>query len=1173
MDLKRRKLIDERSGVVGQVVGGIKTLKFNCWERIFSKKLDDLRKREKGYLGSMFRTIGTSVTLMTSVAPFAGFICFCLIFRFGVVELKISDVFTSLMYLNRMRFALKGIAVAINYYFSAIPSFRRIDSILRLEDYEAQNEEDDGSGDVLRGSVVFRGCSSSWIHPKLANQLSMFKDQKIGKIGKTKPESSTREPQINQNHPKTSDLTTKHPKSEIPLVLKNLELEFKPHQFSIIIGETASGKSSLLKTILGETNIVEGKVKKRGSIAYISQQPFLVNETLRNNILFGSDYNEERYLKILKICQLEADLAALPAGDSTEIGENGLNLSGGQKQRISIARAVYSDSEIYLIDDCLSALDSSVSSAILEEVFFGFLGGKTRVMVSHHTHFLDRVDQVVVVRRGEVVAQGAYDTLRDDLKELGFGVEISENRSNTDKGEMFEADSGLSSQVEVGVNVDQALPGHLSAKSEVAKNTATAADSLLFENETSQASEKELKREITIQENKHLLKEGTKKGHELETKTARNIPGRGQTTSEESRFVGIVNPSVITFYLKKGGLPLFSLIATSFALAELSSILINWWPGALKDTSLTLSENLKTCIYFALIAWFFASNLLKTHLFSSFSTQASYRIFGSLIWNVIRKPLSYFNQTHSGVIINRAVDDMEIVDLDFPKQFLDFFEVMNSVLATYVMVIYVNPLMTVIVVICLGIHYKVFVRYLKASTELKRLYRVSRSPMITAVSEMLSGMTQIRVYGYQNRLFWKWEKNHNLGISTQLHEIYCLIWICLWVNVSFVLVSFSIGALIVARRTMGSEAQNQNTALVGLTIQYVLTLASLAKTMITSLGKFMTDASVVERLKEFCDFTEFEKDLELPGDKELDLWPGEGVIEFRKVSVRYRNDLPLVIKNLDLRVEGGTKVALVGRTGSGKSTLLLALTRILELEPPNKILAENDFSRKSENFEGFELIEGIDNRNKIFIDGVDISRLGLHKLRSSICVIPQDPYLMEGTLRFNIDQLSAHEDSEIIALLQKLDLLSSLSEKIEKSETQENSQKTSKKQDSDDLEGQYGSEKLLDMKIEAQGSNLSLGQRQLVCIARALLSKSKVLLMDEATASIDKKTDDRIQKVILTQMEGSTVLTVAHRLETVLNYQKVVVMDQGSKLEEGTVEELKQAGGAFCRMLEDAGLL
>ena len=323
-------------------------------------------------------------------------------------------------------------------------------------------------------------------------------------------------------------------------------------------------------------------------------------------------------------------------------------------------------------------------------------------------------------------------------------------------------------------------------------------------------------------------------------------------------------------------------------------------------------------------------------------------------------------------------------------------------------------------------------------------------------------------------------------------------------------------------------------------LQKVYSLINISYNFISSLGRLMCDFSIVERLMEYCDFVKFERPFELESDQEIDpAWPREGKVEIKNLSIRYREGLPLVIKNLNLTIDAGQKLAILGRTGSGKSTLMLALMRILEL------------AKDEDN-----------NIGSVEIDGVESAGLGLHMLRQAITIIPQDPFLMQGTLRFNLDQLGIHSEIEMLRILDRLNFTSAMSIETQNQEEKESQSKNKDKH----------LRSILDYEIQEKGGNLSVGQRQLVCIARALLRKSKILLMDEATASIDKRLDEVIQNAITELLDDTTIITIAHRLETVLGYQKIVVMQDGRKIEEGTVKGLFDQGGVFAEMIREAEL-
>ena len=745
-DKRRRKFIDSRSGIVNQIVTGIKNLKFNAWEYIFKDKIDGIRKKEKNILQKMFELTGLSLTLMTSVAPFAGYICFSFLLL-TFTEMSVADIYASMMYLNRMRYCLKVLNNATINYYNSLPSFKRIDQMLRID--ESQDFYTTNQSDELEvGSIEYEGLSSTWDDFELKNKLKFISGNKEDK-------EEVREENEEQTY------------------LKDINLKVGKGEFTVLIGQTASGKSSVVKALMGQMKTLEGSVTKNGRVAYISQQAFLVNETLRNNIVFGSEYDEEKYERIVRICQLETDIEMLPAGDQTEIGERGINLSGGQKQRVSIARAVYSDSDIYLIDDCLSALDAHVGKAILEQVFFDHLKDKTRLMVSHHTYFLDKVDKIAIMKKGEIFEQGTFE-------ELSQNPAFKEFQEKTDKIE--EEGSKKTPSKSVKKQKD-------SEKNRLEKMSDSKRKQTLIPLDF---PEKYIKSKKTAGE---LV--STKR----KTKSEINIKFEGNLTQEENRSIGVVDWGVILFYLKKGGLAIFLIIFSLFSLCEAFNLLINWWSSVMFEDEITHRSTFNNFLIFTgLIFGFLLINYLKLFLFSFFCASAGYNIFDTLIWNIIRKPLSFFDTTHSGVILNRAIDDMEAADLDFPKYSTELFDYVATILGSYFLVFIASPSMIVIIIICNIINLWVFFTYLTSSTDLKRLFRVSRSPVITTISEMVNGMTQIRTYDYQGILQKKWEKYHDLSINTQLHEQYCLIWVCLWTNISFFLLAFAVGVMFVITR-------------------------------------------------------------------------------------------------------------------------------------------------------------------------------------------------------------------------------------------------------------------------------------------------------------------------------------------------------------------------------------
>jgi len=304
--------------------------------------------------------------------------------------------------------------------------------------------------------------------------------------------------------------------------------------------------------------------------------------------------------------------------------------------------------------------------------------------------------------------------------------------------------------------------------------------------------------------------------------------------------------------------------------------------------------------------------------------------------------------------------------------------------------------------------------------------------------------------------------------------------------------------------------------MVGLSVSYALQVTQTLNWLVRMTSELETNIVAVERLDEYS-ILDTEADWNNGGQEVEESWPRQGRIELRNYSTRYREGLDLVLKNVNVIFQGGESVGIVGRTGAGKSSLTLGLFRLIEPAA-----------------------------GAILIDDVNVSKLGLHRLRSRLTIIPQDPVLFSGTLRHNLDPFKQYSDDAVWAALRHSHL-------------------------SDFVSGLTSG---LQHEVSEGGENLSVGQRQLICLARALLRKTKILVLDEATAAVDLETDDLIQSTIRTEFVGCTIITIAHRLNTVLDYDRIVVLKEGSIAELDTPKNLmKKEGGIFREMCQDAGLL
>lgn len=856
-----------------------------------------------------------------------------------------------------------------------------------------------------------------------------------------------------------------------------------------VVGQVGCGKSSLLSALLAEMDKVEGHVTLKGSVAYVPQQAWIQNDSLRENILFGRPLQEHCYKVVMEACALLPDLEILPSGDLTEIGEKGVNLSGGQKQRVSLARAVYCNSDIYLFDDPLSAVDAHVGKHIFEKVVgpMGLLKNKTRILVTHGISYLPQVDVIIVMSGGKISEMGSYQELLD---RDGAFAEFVRTYANTEQDLASEDDSkngvsGLgkeSKPVENGILVTDAvgkpLQRHLSSSSSHSVDTNQQHSS-------------------TAALQKSGVKEETWKLMEAD---------KAQT--------GQVKLSVYWNYMKAIGLCISFLSIFLFLCNHVSALASNYWLSLWTDDRPAVNgtqenRNFRLSVYGALGILQGVAVFGYSMAVSIGGIFASRRLHLDLLQNVLRSPMSFFERTPSGNLVNRFSKELDTVDSMIPQVIKMFMGSLFSVIGAVIIILLATPIAAVIIP-PLGLVYFFVQRfYVASSRQLKRLESVSRSPVYSHFNETLLGVSVIRAFEEQERFI----RQSDLKVDENQKAYYPSIVANRWLAVRLecvgnCIVLFAALFAVISRRSLSA-------GLVGLSVSYSLQITTYLNWLVRMSSEMETNIVAVERLKEYSE-TEKEASWQIQETAPPSTWPHSGRVEFRDYCLRYREDLDLVLKHINVTIEGGEKVGIVGRTGAGKSSLTLGLFRI------------------NESAEG-----------EIIIDGINIAKIGLHNLRFKITIIPQDPVLFSGSLRMNLDPFSQYSDEEVWMALELAHLKGFVSALPEK----------------------------LNHECAEGGENLSVGQRQLVCLARALLRKTKILVLDEATAAVDLETDDLIQSTIRTQFEDSTVLTIAHRLNTIMDYTRVIVLDKGEIRECGAPSELLQQRGVFYSMAKDAGLV
>uniref|UniRef100_A0A8C3AGT5 Multidrug resistance-associated protein 1 n=1 Tax=Cyclopterus lumpus TaxID=8103 RepID=A0A8C3AGT5_CYCLU len=833
-----------------------------------------------------------------------------------------------------------------------------------------------------------------------------------------------------------------------------------------VVGHVGSGKSSLLSALLGEMDKLEGTVAVKGSVAYVPQQAWIQNATLKDNIMFGQERRQTWYQRVVEACALQPDLEILPAGDDTEIGEKGVNLSGGQKQRVSLARAVYCDRAVYLLDDPLSAVDAHVGKHIFEQVVGpqGLLKNKTRVLVTHGLSYLPQTDLILVMVEGEITEMGSYQHL---MATEGAFAEFQRTYAAVDH------------------NNDDGKIAFLF--------TATCVSSSPVGSSVSKLCQKN--------EEDKVLGEKAKQ------------PEVGKLTEPDKASTGLVKLSVFGSYLKAIGVILSCISLLLFLTQNLVSLFSNYWLSLWTDDPVvngTQPNRLMRLGVYGALGLSQGVSVFGYSLSTSIGgILASRCLHQSMLYDVLRSPMSFFERTPSGNLVNRFAKEMDTIDTVIPSIIKMFMGSMFNVMGSCIIILIATPLVAIIIPV-LGLLYFFVQRfYVASSRQLKRLESVSRSPIYTHFNETLLGTSVIRAFGEQERFIRESDQCVDHNQKAYYPSIVANRWLA--VRLEFVgncIVSFAALFAVIARESLSP-------GIMGLSISYALQLTSSLTWLVRMSSEVETNIVAVERVKEYSD-TEKEAEWTHEPSSLPTGWPTEGCIEIRGLGLRYRHDLDLAIRNITIKIHQGEKVGIVGRTGAGKSSLTLALFRIIEAS------------------------EG-----QIFIDGVDIAQLGLHELRSRITIIPQDPVLFSGSLRMNLDPFESFSDEEVWRSLEYSHLKSFVS----------------------------GLPNKLSHECSEGGENLSVGQRQLLCLARALLRKTKILVLDEATAAVDMETDNLIQSTIRSQFEDCTVLTIAHRLNTIMDYTRVLVLDKGEMAEFDSPSNLLAQRGAFYKMAKDAGLV
>ncbi|KAH9003060.1 P-loop containing nucleoside triphosphate hydrolase protein [Lactarius hatsudake] len=981
----RRKTMewtDKRAKLLQELLGGMKLIKFFAWEAPFLERVAGYRKREMSYVRTLL-----------------------LLIRVPLIMLPRS---------------LSAIADAQN-------AIGRLQECFTAELVSETLVKDP----KLKYAVEIDNASFTWDGPP--PDLNEGKEDK----GKKKSPSDPRPEPIPISEPKGV-------KEEVLFKLKHVDIRVARGQLVAIVGAVGSGKTSLLQGLIGDMRRTEGSVRVGGSVAYCSQSAWIQNATIRDNICFGRAFEAERYWKAVHDACLEPDLDVLPNGDMTEVGERGISLSGGQKQRVNICRAIYSRSDILILDDPLSALDAHVGESVFNNVLLDNSSGATRILVTHALHFLPKVDHIYFLVDGRITEHGTFDEMMangDDFART-FDEFVTKDQTGSKGEKAIEVeDAGADEDVKKRRAAKRVRKWH-GARARLACDPYAYAS---FDGVV-----------VVL-----LLKDADEYAHPQASVVARTM-GIYATLGVGQALTAFLNGTAIAFIVYS----------------------------------------------------------------------ASRRMHDNAITRVMLSPMSFFETTPVGRIMNRFSKDIDTIDNMLADSFRTLINTISSVLAAVILISILLPWFLIAVAVVSVLYAVAFVFYRASAREMKRLDAILRSSLYSHFSETLSGIATIRAYGEEQRFFNENRDRVNVENRAYWMTVTNQRWLGIRIDLLGTLLILAVAILTVATRFSVSPAQT------GVALSYILYVQMSFSYMARQLAEVENDMNSVERIVYYARDLEQEPPHEIPEHKPPAPWPSNGKLEINEAVLKYRPELPLVLKGLSMSVEGGEKIGIVGRTGAGKSSIMIALFRIVEL------------------------VSG-----SISIDGVDISKLGLNDVRNAISIIPQDPTLFSGTLRSNLDPFGQHDDAWLWDALRRSYLI-------------EDTKSISLVKPGPDEEDfgirvttPHAPRFTLDSSIEDEGSNLSIGQRSLVSLARALVKDSKILILDEATASVDYETDRKIQETIADEFRDRTILCIAHRLRTIIPYDRICVLDNGKIVEFDAPEVLyAQQDGIFRGMCDRSSI-
>ncbi|KAG0021359.1 Multidrug resistance-associated protein 4 [Entomortierella chlamydospora] len=1173
-----------RIHIMSELLTAIKLIKFYAWESYFRDRVTRVRAKEMDEIRRGMYLKITSFAVVFSAPVLTTLACVCVYEltddRGATGAIEASVVFTILSLFNTLRYPLIMLPVAVKTTLGALLSFDRLDGFLLLPEVEP----------LIHGSV------SDTMDSDDSRSASVVAGGLIGRLRIYIKDADFGWPESQESNP----------------TLKFISMSIKPKELVAIVGDVGSGKSSTLAAIMGQIRLREGERVVRGSLAYVPHDAWLLNATLKDNIVFGSTYNRQKYNDILRVCALNRDLSLLSAGDETEIGERGINLSQGQRQRVSLARAVYSDADIMLLDDPLSGMDAQIGKHIFQECIKGYLANKTVIYVTNQLQHLGDCDHIIVMKGGSIEAQGTFDELMandvnlariveesmeiedpDQIQELMSEIRLEPAMDDPDVGSgsspvnptteknltiqrgtfgrslsgrfnsLGATDTGVedlnsisvqrrSSITKNGKNPVGGRPNLLSQRSYSMNNTGasnyaaaneqtihrlrelnahTIQNQIINEQTISRMIERNQMTILGSMGQNRLTGAPTNREentmaravernqltiHSLSGREGMLSGGRGERLDlgygVKSRG-GVPGWAVAKAYLRKGtGMGVSIAVAFIFLATHGLRVFSDYWLTFTVGPDAKTDFNYYLKVYGGLVAAVVVGVYARTFFLSWVVFKKSITYHDRIFRKILRAPMSYFDVTPLAKILNAFARHMYVVDEVLPDSILQLLQHAPLDIGTTILVIVIVPWSAITVVVLLGLVWLLIKLSSHADDVLKGMEAATKGPIFAHMAATLDGLFSIRVYGAEQRF-----DAYNLGKIDDNHKAFFAMmqvrsWLALYLDIIssiFVLVT---AMFVVYFSRDGSLDASQ----VGLAITNALQLLIFGQWSFRSAAEVMSTKESVCQLELYGMNIPAEAPDHIPETQPPVDWPSRGEIEFKKVVLRYQSYGVAVLKKVSFVVQPGEKIGVVGKMGSGKTTLLISLLRVVEAA------------------------EG-----KILIDDVDIREIGLQDLRSKIAIIPQEPVLFVGTIRSNLDPFHRRTDQDIWAALDAVHLSENIKQNMPLK---------------------------LETPIIENGRNFSLGQRQLFCIARAILFQSRILVLDEATSAVDLQTDLLIQETIKKNFANCTVLMIAHRLNTIIECDKILVMEDGRVVEFDHASKLiENKEGYFHNLVSQSG--